>query len=207
MEGASINSRKSKAKNSKGVGAKYILLITTLLITAISICAINYFIYVKTSPKQSLRENIYGSMLDSKTRLRAYNEAVKLNGGTSANTCVYFISEVLRINGIKIDDSICNTTQLLGIMKKEGYKKETDYKKLMPGDICFTTDEKMNKNGTPTHTYIFMAWKEAGKYDYAYICDNQSKDYGGKLYHLRNITKTETINGNAKEPFSFFMYK
>lgn len=207
MEGASINSGKSKAKNSKRIGIKFILLITTLLLVTVCICLINYFIYVKTAPKQNLRENIYNSMLDSKTRIKTYNEAVKLNGGTSANTCVYFISEVLRINGLKIDDSICNTTQLLGIMKKEGFKKETDYKKLMPGDICFTTDEKLNKNGTPTHTYVFMAWEEEGKYDYAYICDNQCKDYGGKIYHLRNITKAETKNGNSKEPFSFFMYK
>lgn len=207
MEDASINSRRLKAKKSKGLRAKYILLITTLLIVSLCICSINYFIYVKTTPKGNLRENIYNSMLDSKTRTKTYNEAVKLNGGTSANTCVYFISEVLRINGMKIDDSICNTTQLLGIMKKEGYKKETDYKKLMPGDICFTTDEKLNKNGTPTHTYIFMAWKEDGKYDYAYICDNQAKDYAGNIYHIRNITKTDAKKGNQKEPFSFFMYK
>lgn len=52
-----------------------------------------------------------------------------------------------------------------------------------------------------------MSWAEEGKYDYAYVCDNQAKDYRGKIYHIRNIKKTENINNYQKEPFSFFMYK
>lgn len=154
-----------------------------------------------------LREKIYISMNDKNTRIKAYNKAVTLNNGVSSNTCVYFLSEVLRINGFKIDDKICNTFELLDIMKKDKWKKEKDYKKLKRGDICFTTDEKLDKNGIPTHVYIFMGWKEEGKYDYAYICDNQAKDYDSKIYHLRNITKTDTHKGVTKEPFSFFMFK
>lgn len=51
-------------------------------------------------------------------RLKAYSRSIKLNKGSSSNTCVYFIAEVLRINGENIDDNVCNTNQLLQIMKK-----------------------------------------------------------------------------------------
>jgi len=154
-----------------------------------------------------LEEKLYYSMSKKDNRLRAFNRAVELNNGKSINTCVYFISEVLRMNGGSIDNSVCNTTQLLDIMKNDGWGKESNYKNLKPGNICFTTDERLTSNSAPTHTYIFMGWKEQGLYDYAYICDNQANEYEGKLYHLRNITKVENINGNTKEPFSFFMYK
>lgn len=154
-----------------------------------------------------LEEKLYYSMSKKENRIKAFNRAVVLNNGKSVNTCVYFISEVLRMNGGSIADNVCNTTQLLDIMKSEGWEKEKNYKKLKPGNICFTTDERLTSRGAPTHTYIFMGWKEQGLYDYAYICDNQGTEYNGKLYHLRNIKKVENVNGNAKEPFSFFMYK
>lgn len=48
---------------------------------------------------------------------------------------------------------------------------------------------------------------EEGKYDYAYICDNQAKDYEGKIYHTRNIKNIKNIKNSQKEPFSFFMHK
>ena len=140
-------------------------------------------------------------------RIKAYNGAIALNNGSSINSCVYFISEVLRMNDEKIADNVCNTTQILDIMKTEGFKKERDYKKLKSGDVVFTTDAMLNPMGVPTHTYIFMGWKEEGLYDYAYICDNQANDYDGKIYHLRNIVNLETKDGNTKEPFGFFMYK
>ncbi|WP_243108679.1 hypothetical protein [Clostridium rectalis] len=146
-------------------------------------------------------------MLSKNNRIKAYNQAVSLNNGDSSNTCVYFICEVLRLNNVKINNNICNTTQILDIMKREGFKKERDYKKLKPGNICFTTDESLNKNGIPTHTYIFMGWYKEGQYDYAYICDNQAKDYDNKIYHLRNIKKAMNKNGLIKEPFSFFLYR
>ncbi len=109
-----------------------------------------------------LQEKIYNSMMIKENRLKAYSRSIKLNKGSSSNTCVYFIAEVLRINGENIDDNVCNTNQLLQIMKKGGWKKEKDYKKLKPGDICFTTDENLNTNGIPTHTYIFMGWVDEG---------------------------------------------
>jgi len=206
MEGIYERNIQLKKRRRKAVTVRFILLGTTLFIVA----ALLYFVQDLKNEKAYdylLEERLYSSMMSKDNRIKAYNRAVELNGGSSANTCVYFLGEVLRMNGKEIDDNICNTTEILDIMKGKGWKKEYDYKKLKPGNICFTTDEKLNKYGAPTHTYIFMGWKEEGKYDYAYICDNQAKDYEGKVYHLRNITKAENVNGFTKEPFSFFLYK
>jgi hypothetical protein len=196
-----------KKKKPRINSIKYILIASALLF-------IIPLLYVELNFNQNdkvysskLEEKLYYSMSKKGNRLKAFNRAVELNNGKSINTCVYFISEVLRMNGGSIADNVCNTTQLLDLMKNDGWEKETDYKNLKPGNICFTTDEMLTSTGAPTHTYIFMGWKEQGLYDYAYICDNQANEYKGKLYHLRNITKVENINGNTKEPFSFFMYK
>lgn len=198
--------KKFKKGNIKINRFKYRIIVLTLII----ITALIYFSSNLMNNKDynyKLGEKIYKSMNDKQTRTKAYVSAIYLNGGYSENTCVYFLSEVLRMNGEKIDVNVCNTTTILDIMKREGWRIERNYKKLKPGDICFTTDESLNKNGTPTHAYIFMGWQKKGNYDYAYICDNQAKDYNGKIYHLRNIAKTENKGKNVKEPFSFFMYK
>ncbi|MPW26115.1 hypothetical protein GC105_09955 [Alkalibaculum sp. M08DMB] len=92
------------------------------------------------------------------------------------------------------------------LLQERGWKKERDYTKLKRGDVCFTTDSKGNKNGGPTHTFIFMGWVKEGNYDYAYICDNQTKDFDGKILHIRNIKNKGYFNGNGKDAFSFFMY-
>ena len=107
--------------------------------------------------------------------------------GKTANTCVYFVSEALRKIDIPVPEGICNTSQLISVLEERRWKKDANYKNLKPGNIVFTTDVAGNKNGTPTHAYIFMGWVEEGSYDYAYICDNQAKDYGGQTYHIRNI--------------------
>ncbi|MCS4464378.1 hypothetical protein JTT01_10555 [Clostridium botulinum] len=70
-------------------------------------------------------------MMIKENRLKAYSRSIKLNKGSSSNTCVYFIAEVLRINGENIDDNVCNTNQLLQIMKKM-VGKGKDYKNLNP---------------------------------------------------------------------------
>ncbi|MFD3156990.1 hypothetical protein ACFIJ5_09035 [Haloimpatiens sp. FM7330] len=201
MKNVPTNKSFRKKQNLK---LKFLLIPLTLFLT-ISVIFISTF--QSKMYNSNLRKKIYNSMTKSKNRITAYNKAVNLNNGASANTCVYFLSEVLRMNGEKINNSVCNTNQLLDIMKEEGWKKEKNYKKLRPGDICFTTDSKLNKYGTPSHTYIFMKWKEKGKYDYAYVCDNQAKDYDWKIYHIRNIAKVDYSNGHSKDPFSFFMYK
>lgn len=203
MNRLELNLSKRKMKKVK---VTKILLVTFSLIIGLGTAL---FVGFNSGERKydKLREKIYTSMTDKNIRIKAYNRAVYLNNGVTSNTCVYFLSEVLRINGFKIDDKICNTFELLDIMKKDKWKKEKDYRKLKKGDICFTTDAKLNKDGVPTHVYIFMGWKEEGKYDYAYICDNQAKDYDWKIYHLRNIVNVAKEKGNTKEPFSFFMYK
>jgi hypothetical protein len=207
MKSLSINKVSEEKTISKISSMKYVLIAFTLLFfIPLLYLEQSYNFNGKVSSTQ-LTENIYDSMTKKVNRLNAYNRAVALNDKKSINTCVYFLCEVLRMNGEKISDSVCNTTQILDIMKDEDWRKEKDYKKLKRGDICFTTDSSLNPNGTPTHTYIFMGWKEQGLYDYAYICDNQAKDYNGNIYHLRNIIKLDSKGGNAKEPFGFFMYK
>jgi len=206
MEGVYTGNVKGKKKGKRRV-RRFMLLCFTVFFAAGLIYLVQCINKGDNTSDYGLEKRLYESMMNKEDRMKAYNRGAALNGGDSANTCVYFLAEVLRMNGKKIDDNICNTSQLLDIFKKEGWKKERDYKKLKPGAICFTTDEVLNKKGIPTHTYIFMGWKEEGKYDYAYICDNQAKDYEGKIYHLRNITKVEKANGYIKEPFSFFLYK
>jgi hypothetical protein len=199
-----INKRKKESKLSS---MKYVLIVFTLLFFVPLLYLEQHYNFNDKVSSTKLTENIYNSMTKKDNRLNAYNRAIALNDGKSANTCVYFLSEVLRMNDEEISDNVCNTTQILDIMKNEGWKKEREYKKLKRGNICFTTDEWLNPTGVPTHTFIFMGWKEEGLYDYAYICDNQANDYDGKIYHLRNILKLDSKGGNTKEPFGFFMYK
>ena len=199
-----INQRK---KTSKLSSMKYVLIAFTLLFFLPLLYLEQYYNFNGTISSTNLSEEIYISMSKKDNRIKAYNRAITLNNGSSANSCVYFLSEVLRMNDVKIADNVCNTTQILDIMRNEGFKKERDYKKLKRGDIVFTTDTRLNSYGTPTHTYIFMGWEKEGQYDYAYICDNQATDYDGNIYHLRNIVNLETKDGNTKEPFGFFMYK
>ncbi|EJO5346952.1 hypothetical protein NRP93_001018 [Clostridium botulinum] len=200
------NTFKSNKKLSTNT-IRIILIFITLLLLLLSIHFIKNLEYNNKPYHSKLQKKVYNSMMIKENRLKAYYRAIKLNKGSSSNTCVYFLAEALRMNEENIPNSVCNTTELLQILKKNHWKKEKNYKKLKPGDICFTTDENLNKHGIPTHTYIFMSWAEEGKYDYAYICDNQAKDYSGKIYHLRNITKIDTMKGSTKEPFNFFMYK
>ncbi|WP_461204956.1 hypothetical protein [Clostridium sp. DL1XJH146] len=199
--------RIEKRKRKSGFFHKLIITIITIMVV------VSYYNYnenqqwEKGAYNSIVSEKMYNSMGNLGDRLLAYNAAVDLNGGSSANTCVYFVSEVLRMNGEYVDNSICNTLELLDVLNEKGWKREYDYSKLKHGDICFTTDINLNDDGKPTHTYIFMGWVEEGNYDYAYICDNQAKDYEGKIYHIRNLANVEEVDGNTKEPFSFFMYR
>lgn len=149
--------------------------------------------------------SIYSFLTIKNNRIKAYNNAVALNNNISANTCVYFVAEVFRQNGISISKNTANTSQLLDTLGTLKWKKNTNYKKLRPGDLVFTTDEYGNKEGIPSHTYVFMNWVEEGNYEYAYICDNQAKDYNNMIYHKRNIKNIDNANGMSKDAFSFFM--
>ncbi len=177
-----IRRRKKKKRKSK-------LFKKTIFAIIIGILAVSFYNnkqkeqWEKSEYSSEISQEIYNSMKNLGNRLSVYNASVELNGGSSANTCVYFVSEVLRKNGEYVDNSICNILELLDVLKEKGWRREYDYGKLKPGDVCFTTDVNLNDDGNPTHTYIFMGWVEEGKYDYAYICDNQAKDYEGKIYH------------------------
>jgi hypothetical protein len=152
-----------------------------------------------------LRDGIHKFLQSEKNRIDVYQAAIKLNNGNSENTCVYFISELLRRNNFEVPKETSNTSQILSVLKEEGWQKDSNYKNLRPGDICFTTDSKGNKDGVPTHTYVFMGWVKEGDYNFAYICDNQAKDYDNKVYHIRNIKIIDKVNGFTKDSFSYFM--
>lgn len=154
---------------------------------------------------EELRTRIFGYLKADKNQKSVFKEAMSLNEGKSANACVYFVSEVLRRSSIEISDDTCNTGQLVAKLENRGWATYRDYKSLKPGDLCFTTDVNGDKNGRPTHTFIFMGWVKANNYDYAYICDNQAKDYDNKIYHIRNIKYKGEQEGIEKEAFSFFM--
>ncbi len=152
-----------------------------------------------------LKEQLHQYMTVRENRLEVFNSAIAKNDGKTLNTCVYFVSEALRDNDIPIPEGTCNTTQLISALEDRGWRKYESYQNLEPGDIVFTTDTAGNRDGKPTHCYIFMEWTEDGGYDHAYICDNQATDYDGKLYHIRNIRNPEEVNGMMKEAFAFFM--
>lgn len=176
-------------------------IIFILLIISIVIIVFNKV----EAQNKTLNKSIYNFLEDEGNQKDVYTAAIELNKGSSANTCVYFISEVLRRNNFNVPSETNNISKIIPILESNGLGKEWDYEKLRPGDICFTTDEKGDENGTPTHTYVFMEWVVEGSYDYAYICDNQAKDYDGEVYHIRNINFKDKANGADKDAFAFFI--
>ncbi len=178
--------------------------IAILTLAAVLLVVKSLLPYAKPEGGYSI-DKVYKYLKDVDNQRDVYEKAIELNGGDSANTCVYFVAEVLRRNGIYIDKSTCNTEQLIKILQDKGWQRISNYEELQPGDLCFTTDGFGNKKGIPSHTYIFMGWVEEGKFDYAYICDNQAKDYNNQIYHVRNIAIVDTANGFTKDAFSFFM--
>ncbi|MFU0800125.1 MAG: Bacteriophage peptidoglycan hydrolase [Xylanivirga thermophila] len=175
-----------------------------IIFIVIALLLVNRLILKPNAERHSI-DQMYSYLMEAGNRDGIFTVAVALNGGKTINTCVYFVAEALRQNGIPISEGVCNTSQLMSALKERGWKENTNYKDLKSGDIVFTTDAAGNKDGTPTHAYIFMQWVEKGNYGYAYICDNQANDYGGNLYHIRNIKNTDNVNGAVKEAFSFFM--
>ena len=181
-----------------------------IIVVVITIIAIIFSTNIKPftqAENLSLNKNIYNFLANKVNRKDVYGKAIKLNQGSSENTCVYFIAQVLRENNFMVPTQTSNTAQIISLLKEKGFKKQKDYEKLIPGDICFTTDANGKQKGFPTHTYIFMKWVKKGNYDYAYICDNQAKDYDGKVYHIRNINVIAKENGFDKDAFAFFMRK
>jgi hypothetical protein len=179
-----------------------------LLLFVLLFIAIKFSINTKPAVEEQERysnEEVFNFLENKGNRMDVYAAAIKLNEGSSANTCVYFIAEVMRRNNFNVPNETNNISQIIDLLKEKGWRKQSNYEDLKPGDICFTTDGEGNKNGMPTHTYVFMKWVKEGSYDYAYICDNQAKDYKGMIYHIRNIGIIDKANGSSKDAFAFFM--
>ncbi|WP_148275256.1 hypothetical protein [Desulfosporosinus meridiei] len=134
-------------------------------------------------------------MLNPDNQVSVHNRALALHGGITSNNCVYFQAEALRRIGFNISNSMANTIQFSNLLSKLGFKKDTDIGNLKPGDIVFTQGY--------SHTYTFMGWVNPGNYDYAYIVDNQSRSFGGQVYHVRSTTGDPAQNTDG---MAFFMY-
>lgn len=145
-----------------------------------------------------LQVELYNYMMNYDNRESVMERAVELHGGDLSNNCVYFASEALRRVGLEIPSQVDNTTTLTSKLKSFGWKTDRDLSRLLPGDVCFTTDSGYG----PTHTYIFMRWVKEDYHEYAYICDNQGDEYGNNSYHKRNINFATA----EKEAISYFMY-
>lgn len=144
--------------------------------------------------------DLYNFILNIYNQKSVEKRVIRMNNGTLHLGCIYYVSESLRRIGLNIPMNVSNTSSMTSFLKKQAWKISYDAKKLLPGDICFTT--KTKKINKPTHAYIFMGWVQSINTKYAYVCDNQSYDFG-KSYHKRNIT----IAVPGKEAFSYFLYK
>lgn len=150
--------------------------------------------------KQSnIQTSLYNYLTVAENRKSVEKAAIRLNRGNAHFTCVYYTSESLRRIGYKVPRYICNNRQLTAYLKSKGWKVNYNLHELKPGDICFTTN---TNKGFPSHAYIFMGWVKEGSIDYAYIVDNQSYDYKGHIYHVRNVRRKQ----NDKDATRFFMY-
>ena len=144
----------------------------------------------------------YLSSLDNRNSVM--KAALEENNFEPRNACVYFVGEVLRRINVGINKGTYNTKTLKTLLEMSGYKKEYDLSKIRAGDVCFTTDALGDKNGEPTHTFIFMGWIDKVN-GVANVCDNQSYDYG-TVYHARNIFSKSIYKGTIKEATAYFMY-
>ena len=91
---------------------KFIALITLALILILVKALLPY---AKQEDNYSI-EKVYTYLQDEANQRKVYEKAVELNGGDSANTCVYFVAEVLRRNDVFIDKWTSNTKQLIKIL-------------------------------------------------------------------------------------------
>lgn len=143
-----------------------------------------------------LHSRLYYYMLNPDNQVSVHNRAIALHDGITVNNCVYFQSEVLRRIGLNISNSMANVVQFSNLLTKLGFKKDTNIANLKPGDIVFTQGY--------THVYSFMGWVNPGKYDYAYVVDNQARVFNGQVYHVRKVDANDPIQ--STDAMGFFMY-
>jgi hypothetical protein len=171
-----------------------------ILVLLISLSSFAPKAIAATEKQSKLQTSLYNYLTVPANRKSIEKAARRLNRGSHHNTCVYFASEALRRVGFMVPKSVCNTRQLVPFLKSKGWRVSYNLHELKPGDICFTTN---NDLGSPSHAHVFMGWVKGGSIDYAYIVDNQSVDYNGNTYHIRNIRKKL----RDKDATRFFMYK
>lgn len=172
-------------------------------------------IYFSSDPRKQqseVQQNLYKYLSDKKNCEYLYKNAVKLNGGETSDTCVFFVSEALRKQKENIGKSVCYTgrykgdiahsNSLIYNLLNDGWKIDYNAEDLMPGDLCFSIDILGKDGGFPTHVYTFMGWEKPNSTENAYIVDNQANKYNGEFYHSRNVTASK-----PRDKFHFFMYK
>lgn len=126
----------------------------------------------------------------------------KFYPGFRSNGCVAFMSEALRLCRYAVPnkpglggDNISLVTKPFShfLSTTLGFQLINSPDKLLPGDVCFTTDAP----GWPTfpaHTYLFCGWYDKSK-GLGYVIDNQA------FKHVRNI-----IDQYGDYNFSPFVY-
>lgn len=178
----------------------FVLFIVYIMIFFISLNSFTPKVEAATRKQSKVQTSLYNYLTNASNRKSVETAARRLNRGNHRNTCVYFASESLRRVGYKVPKKIRRTRELASYLRSKGWKVSYNLHELKPGDICFTTN---NALGAPSHVYVFMGWVKKGSIDYAYVVDNQSRDYKGKTYHIRNVKRRKM----DKEATRFFMYK
>lgn len=164
----------------------------------------NYWFNIKTyrynypysNFHSSVEYNLYNYMLNLDNEVSVHNRAVALHSGILVNNCVFFQAEGLRRMGFSIRNSMANVVDFSNLLPMLGYQKDTNIMNLKPGDIVITQGY--------THTYTFMGWVNPGKYDYAYIVDNQARSFNGQVYHVRKVDTDDPVQNT--DAMAFFMY-
>lgn len=144
---------------------------------------------------ENIRNNLVNYLLTYKNARGTQLQAIKLHGGDSSNTCVFFASESLRRTNFFIPYWVGNTQDLTSQLENNGWHKVYDMSKIRPGDVAFTMNEQ-NEKGRPTHTFIFIEWQSENRT--AWTIDNQNQ-----RPHIRNMTEQDGQYG----PFQYFLTK
>jgi putative cell wall-binding protein len=152
--------------------------------------------YPNSSFHSTIEYNLYYYMLSTDNEISVHNRAVDLHSGITVNNCVYFQAEELRRIGFNINNTMSNVVDFSNLLPKLGFKKDTNINNLKPGDIVITQGY--------THTYTFMGWVNPGKYDYAYVVDNQARLFNGQVYHVRKVDTYDPVQDT--DAMEFFMY-
>lgn len=146
-------------------------------ILALGCIAPSMNVYASSSEYHSdIQEEMYKYMVSSHNQNSVTDEAIRLHYGDEHNTCVYFMSTILRRVGVDIPKSTSYTTTLKNQLEDRGWVRDTNLSNLKPGDVVFC--------GT-SHVYMFMGWANSS-HTIANVVDNQRHIYG-TVYRQRYV--------------------